>query len=150
MSNQEKNISQNKEARKTNSRMELENGFLEKTDEHPVEPVEGEKSKEPENEKDIDDTADLVEKKIKRRTIVAEDKENKSQEKRLHSYAEDISKMTNTDSQIESLLKLATEKNPITAIKVARHLDENYVLDKFHDKLMEEEIRKVLIEKGLL
>jgi len=147
MSDQEKNISQNKEEKKADSWWSLEEGFLEKKDR---DLIERENNKGPEKEPNMDNTVDLIKEKIEKRAIVVDDEKSKDRDGELSLYAEDISKMTDVGSQIESLTKLATEKDPITAIKVAKHLDENYVLDKFHDKLMEEEIKKILIEKGLL
>lgn len=68
----------------------------------------------------------------------------------IHSHAKDIYEIKDIEQQIEKLVQLAVEKSPFIAIKVARHLDENYVLDQVHDKLVEDKTRKILIEKGLL
>ncbi|MFH1551986.1 MAG: hypothetical protein ABIC36_03880 [bacterium] len=50
-------------------------------------------------------------------------------------------------SQIKALCDLALEKGPDFAIEVAKSLDSAYVLDEFHDALVDE-LRKSLIEKG--
>ncbi len=68
----------------------------------------------------------------------------------IKNHAKDIAETKDIEQQIDKLVKLAIQKDPYTAIKVARHLDENYVLDQVHDKLVEDETRKALIEKGLL
>ena len=38
----------------------------------------------------------------------------------------------------------------IHAVKVARHLDDNYAMDEFHDRLMAEELHDALVKKGLI
>lgn len=54
------------------------------------------------------------------------------------------------ESQIKHLVELATQKGVVHAVKVARHLESNYILDSFHDKLLSEELHKALLEKGLI
>jgi len=68
----------------------------------------------------------------------------------IHSHAKDIYEIKDVEQQIDKLVQLAIQKDPFIAIKVARHLDENYVLDQVHDKLVEDKTRNILIEKGLL
>jgi hypothetical protein len=36
------------------------------------------------------------------------------------------------------------------AVKVARHLEDDYVLDTFHDKLLADELHDALLKKGLI
>ncbi len=64
--------------------------------------------------------------------------------------AKKISKQVDAESQINSLVDLATNKSVVYAIKVAKHLDDNYVLDRLHDSLLVDKLRKMLIEKGLI
>lgn len=54
------------------------------------------------------------------------------------------------EAKIERLVQLATQKGVIYAVKVARHLDDNYTLDEFHDRLMAEELHNALVKKGLI
>lgn len=54
------------------------------------------------------------------------------------------------DAKIERLVQLAAQKGVIHAVKVARHLDDNYTLDEFHDRLMAEELHAALVNKGLI
>ncbi|MFC1637935.1 hypothetical protein ACFL2R_00780 [Patescibacteria group bacterium] len=54
------------------------------------------------------------------------------------------------ESQIQNLVDLAMNKDVIHAVKVARHLDDNYVLDMFHDKLLADELHSALIKKGVI
>ncbi|MFA6974166.1 MAG: hypothetical protein WC238_05540 [Parcubacteria group bacterium] len=54
------------------------------------------------------------------------------------------------ESKIETLIKLATTKGVVHAVKVARHLEDNYALDEFHDRLLGEELHDALLKKGLI
>ncbi len=54
------------------------------------------------------------------------------------------------ESKITNLVNLAEQKGIPHAVKVARHLEDNYTLDEFHDRLMGEELHQALIEKGLI
>ena len=65
-------------------------------------------------------------------------------------HAKNIANIEDAEEQIGKLVDLAKHENPFLAIKVAKHLDNNYVLDSVHDELLEEKTRKILIEKGLL
>lgn len=72
--------------------------------------------------------------------------------------AQTISQITEYEKKVEKLVELALQKGPEHAIKVARHMDkgkasgemDNYTLDEVHDRMLEEELRKQLIQKGLL
>ncbi len=79
-----------------------------------------------------------------------DDDDDDDDKKKINFHAKDISEMEDAETKIAKLVELAQEKDPILAIKIAKHLDENYVLDKLHDRLMEDEIKAVLIEKGLI
>ena len=54
------------------------------------------------------------------------------------------------ESRIKNLVDIAMQKGVAHAVNVARHIDDNYVLDEFHDKLMAEELHNALVEKGLI
>jgi hypothetical protein len=72
--------------------------------------------------------------------------------------AQVVSQITEYEKKIEKLVELALQKGPEHAIKVARHLDkgkdlsqaDNYTLDEIHDRLLEDDLRKQLVQKGLL
>ena len=68
----------------------------------------------------------------------------------VQSDAETASKKTDAESQIQHLVDLALNKGVVHAVKVARHLEDNYTLDMFHDKLLADEFHKALVEKGLI
>ncbi|OGI25325.1 MAG: hypothetical protein A3J76_02050 [Candidatus Moranbacteria bacterium RBG_13_45_13] len=69
-----------------------------------------------------------------------------------------ISETVDYEKKVEKLVELALQKGPDHAIKVAQHMDkgkssaelDNYTLDEIHDRLLEEELRNQLIQKGLL
>jgi hypothetical protein len=54
------------------------------------------------------------------------------------------------ESQIQHLVDIALNKGVIHAVKVAKHLEDNYVLDMFHDKLLSDELHQALMKKGLI
>lgn len=60
------------------------------------------------------------------------------------------SEKMDAESQLKHLVEIATEKGVVHAVKVAQHLESNYILDSFHDKLLSEELHKALLEKGLI
>lgn len=61
-----------------------------------------------------------------------------------------VSAKMDAESQIQHLVEIATTKGVIHAVKVAKHMDDNYVLDMLHDKLISDEFHKVLLEKNLI
>jgi len=58
-------------------------------------------------------------------------------------------KNANHQNQIKMLCDLAFEKGIDVAIEEAKKLDNPYILDEFHDSLVDE-LREKLIEKGKL
>ncbi len=66
------------------------------------------------------------------------------------SDAQKISQQTDAESQIQTLVDLAINKGVVHAVKVAKHLDNNYVLDKLHDNLLTDKLHKILKEKGMI
>jgi len=66
------------------------------------------------------------------------------------SDAKETSEERRAEAKIERLVQLATQKGVIHAVKVARHLDDNYTMDEFHDRLMADELHDALVLKGLI
>lgn len=64
--------------------------------------------------------------------------------------AQSISVAEGEEAKIETLIKLATTKGVAHAVKVARHFEDNYVLDEFHDRLLASELHDALLKKGLI
>ncbi|MCX6761407.1 MAG: hypothetical protein NTY33_00965 [Candidatus Moranbacteria bacterium] len=54
------------------------------------------------------------------------------------------------ESKIGNLIKLAETKGIPHAVKVARHMEDNYALDEFHDRMLGEELHKALVAKGMI
>ncbi len=57
---------------------------------------------------------------------------------------------SDAESHVKKLVDLAMNKGVVHAVKVARHLEDNYVLDMFHDQLLADDLHSALIEKGLI
>ena len=64
--------------------------------------------------------------------------------------AKKVDEATDANSKIQNLVDLSIAKGVIHAVKVARRLEDNYVLDMFHDKLMAEELHDALAREGLI
>ena len=64
--------------------------------------------------------------------------------------ASQAGKLIDAQSRINNLVDIAMQKGVFHAVKVAKHLDDNYVLDEFHDKLMMDDLHDALMEKGLI
>jgi hypothetical protein len=112
-----------------------------------------------------DETLPTQEKEVVRETVAAE--RNNSYNKILSKIkkktgddngdvgiisddAKNASLKTDAESQLQHLVDLAVTKDIAHAVKVARHLEDNYVLDMFHDKLLSDELHDALTEKGLI
>lgn len=68
----------------------------------------------------------------------------------IASDAREVAKKTDADSQVQHLVDVAMQKGVIHAVKVAQHLEDNYVLDTLHDRLLADELHDALLQKGLL
>jgi hypothetical protein len=71
-------------------------------------------------------------------------------EMQVSSDAKDAAGKTDAETQIQHLVDIAMQKGVAHAVKVARHMEDNYVLDSFHDRLLADELHDALIKKGLL
>jgi hypothetical protein len=54
------------------------------------------------------------------------------------------------ESKINNLVQLAETKGIPHAVKVARHMEDNYTLDEFHDRLLGEELHSALVKRGMI
>lgn len=54
------------------------------------------------------------------------------------------------EGKINNLVNLAQMKGIPHAVKVAMHLEDNYVLDEFHDRLLSQELHDALVQKGMI
>lgn len=64
--------------------------------------------------------------------------------------AQNISIEKSAEAKIERLVKIAMNSGVVHAVKVARHLDDNYALDEFHDRLLAKDLHDALVKKGLI
>ena len=72
--------------------------------------------------------------------------------------AQAVSEIQEFEKKVEKLVEIARKYGPEHAIQVAQHMDkgkdpasvDNYTLDEIHDRLMEDELRTQLMQKGLL
>ncbi|MFA6047531.1 MAG: hypothetical protein WCV59_00305 [Parcubacteria group bacterium] len=64
--------------------------------------------------------------------------------------AQSVDQETDAESKIRNLVNLAETKSVAHAVSVARHMEDNYVLDEFHDRLLGEELHDALVKKGLI
>ncbi|MFA6194021.1 MAG: hypothetical protein WC726_04130 [Parcubacteria group bacterium] len=72
--------------------------------------------------------------------------------------AQTVSEIQEFEKKVEKLVEIAGKYGPEHAIRVAQHMDkgkdstqtDNYTLDEIHDRLMEDELRNQLMQKGLL
>ena len=63
--------------------------------------------------------------------------------------AKEIAKLDAND-QVNHLVQIAETKNPYLALRIAKHLNDNYVLDELHSDLTEDKMRELFVKKGLL
>jgi hypothetical protein len=75
--------------------------------------------------------------------------EDTSQED-VASDAQMVAQKTDAETQIQQLVDVAQQKGVFHAVKVARHMEDNYVLDSFHDRLLSDELHDALVQKGMI
>ena len=54
------------------------------------------------------------------------------------------------ETQIQHLIDLAQQKGVVHAVKVARHMEDNFILDTFHDRMLVDELHDALVKKGMI
>lgn len=68
----------------------------------------------------------------------------------IASDAENIAgKEMDAESRINQLVGLAEVKGVVHAVSVAKHMEDNYILDELHDR-MADDLHDALIAKGLI
>jgi hypothetical protein len=68
----------------------------------------------------------------------------------VKKHVDEVMAIEDASLQVQRVVELASSKDPFFAIKVAQQLDDNFVLDQVHDELIEDQVRNILIDKGLL
>jgi hypothetical protein len=74
----------------------------------------------------------------------------KAEADEIKKDAHSVSKMEDAEKQITHLVELAMAKDIYHAVKVARYLEDNYILDKFRDNLIAKEFHDALVKKGVI
>jgi hypothetical protein len=90
--------------------------------------------------------------KLKAQTSTSSDDDTDDQSVDIRDVEKNIDEMKklDVDEQIEHLVQVAIHKDPVLAIGIAKHLNDNYILDELHSDLTEDKIRDILDQKGLL
>ncbi len=57
---------------------------------------------------------------------------------------------TDYENKIIKLIELAETKGIVHAVKVAQHLEDNYLLDELHDRLLAVDLHDALVKKGMI
>jgi hypothetical protein len=60
------------------------------------------------------------------------------------------SQKIDAESQVSHLIDIAGQKGVIHAVKVAQHMEDNFVLDTFHDRMLADELHDALLKKGMI
>ncbi|NTU67048.1 MAG: hypothetical protein HGB08_03960 [Candidatus Moranbacteria bacterium] len=68
----------------------------------------------------------------------------------VSSDAKEMSEMKDYESRLEKLVSIAESKGVVHAVKVARHMEDNYLLDELHDRLLSADLHDALVRKGLI
>jgi len=68
----------------------------------------------------------------------------------IASDAQTASQKIDAESQIQHLIDIASQKGVVHAVKVAQHMQDNYILDNFHDKMLGDELHDALLAKGMI
>ena len=66
------------------------------------------------------------------------------------SDAEAGAQKSDAESQVQHLVDIAQQKGVMHAVRVARHMEDNYVLDAFHDSMLADELHDALMKKGMI
>ena len=87
--------------------------------------------------------------KLKQATSATRSGDDEDEDEDIQTQAKEIAKL-DADDQVNHLIKIAERKNPYLALRIAKHLNDNYVLDELHSDLTEDRMRELFINKGFL
>ena len=106
------------------------------------------KSEEKKTEQAIEKSGE----KLKAQTSTSSNNDTDDQSVDIRDVEKNIDEMKKLDvgEQVEHLVQVAIHKDPVLAIGIAKHLNDNYILDELHSDLTEDKIRDILDQKGLL
>lgn len=57
---------------------------------------------------------------------------------------------SDAESRVQHLIDIAQQKGVVHAVKVAQHMQDNYVLDTMHDRMLVEDLHDALVKKGMI
>ena len=83
-------------------------------------------------------------------TKVQAQTDNKTDDIAVADDAKVGAQKADAETQIQHLVDVAQQKGVIHAVKVARHMEDNYILDTFHDRLLADELHDALVAKGMI
>lgn len=64
--------------------------------------------------------------------------------------AKDANDAMDYETKVVKLVELAQAKGVIHAVKVAKHMEDNYLLDELHDRLLAQDLHDALVKKGMI
>jgi hypothetical protein len=64
--------------------------------------------------------------------------------------AKNASEGTDYENKVIKLVEIAETKGVVHAVKVARHLEDNYLLDELHDRLLATDLHDALVKRGMI
>lgn len=76
--------------------------------------------------------------------------DDKTDQNEVVSDAQIGSQKMDAETQIQHLVDLAQQKGVMHAVKVARHMEDNFILDTFHDRMLADEFHDALVKKGMI
>jgi hypothetical protein len=76
--------------------------------------------------------------------------DNNSNQESIAVDAQTGTQKTDAESQIQHLVDVAQQKGVVHAVNVAKHMENNYVLDNFHDRMLADELHDALVRKGMI
>jgi len=68
----------------------------------------------------------------------------------IMSDAKEGAQKIDAESQVQHLMDLASNKGVVHAVKVAQHMQDNYVLDMFRNNMLSDEFHDALVKKGMI
>lgn len=68
----------------------------------------------------------------------------------VSSDAKIANDMVDYESKIVKLVEIADTKGVVHAVKVAQHMEDNYLLDELHDRLLATDLHDALVKKGMI
>jgi hypothetical protein len=64
--------------------------------------------------------------------------------------AKNASEGTDYENKVIKLVEIAETKGVVHAVKVAQHMEDNYLLDELHDRLLAIDLHDALVKKGMI